>query len=44
MMRSFCVGEVVDRLPAGAAMMVGTEVLEGVTCRVGAASGAAVDG
>ena len=38
MMRSFCNGEILDKPPAGVAVMVGTEVLEGVTCTVDVAS------
>lgn len=38
MMRSFCIGEVVAKPPAGVAVRVGTEVSDGVTCTVDVAS------
>jgi hypothetical protein len=38
MMHSFCNGEAVDKPAAGVAVMVGTEVLDGVSCTVDVAS------
>jgi hypothetical protein len=43
-MRNFCIGKVVDKLPAGAAVMVGMEELEGVFCKVDVASVVAAGG